>query len=135
MKHQPDVAALFRALTECFDGDEKAIGAEWQPNMKPESSEAEARKVGRGERLEAAMRLLAVLARRGQIKPLIEALEALEVQVSLTDLIADVRRIPKQLEMFGGEFIELVARVAVFERALRTEHIAEVLPLKRKPSG
>ena len=135
MKHAADVTALYRALAECLEGVEKDVGAEWQPTMKLGSAEREINKVKRMERLEALLRLLAILARRGRVRPFIEALGKLEAKVSFAEVLAQIRRLPEQIDMLGGEVIELMRVLPEIERAVRAESNAEVLPLRRKPKG
>jgi hypothetical protein len=132
MRHSADVAAIFRALSECLEGVEKDVGAEWHPKMKLGSAENEIRKVKRAERLETSIELLAILARRGRLKPLVETLQNLNAKVTLAEVLEQIREFPKQLEMFGGDFIELVHRALPEIQRVQREHSAEVHPIRRK---
>ncbi len=127
-----DVAALAAALAADGNSLKKELASDLYPAMELGSAVSELEKIFRGERAQALLRALAWLGRRGQLQQFPDALAKLAEEETLASLVAEVRRQAKQLELFGGDFIELAARV---EERVASEQRGEVLPFRRKDGG
>lgn len=114
------------ALARAADGQAKAIAADAFPTMNDAAALAELGKYLNGERGESALRVIEAVCKLGHRDVLRAELDERLREVTAGQLVDELHRVNAQLELFGATVRKLGERV---------EEVAEVLPLKRKPTG